>query len=418
MELDKKIIDMARAAREASAGLALVPTSVKNKTLISMARALKANKSFILKENKKDIASAQEKKLAKPLIERLTLNKRRLDEMAKSLIQVAKLKDYTNQTISSWKRPNGLKIAKVRVPIGVIAIIYEARPNVTSDCIGLCLKSANSVILKGGSEALNSNIAIYKVLKKVALANKIPSGAINLIDTADRKAIDILLRLNEYIDLVIPRGGEGLILRVAKKSKIPVIKHYKGICHTYVDKDADIDMALKVSLNAKVQRPSVCNAMETLLVHRDIAKKFLPEMIKRFKAAGVEIRACEKTRRIIRGLKKATEKDWSTEYLDLVLSVKIVNSLNDAVKHIAKYGSMHSDAIITKNEKSADEFLKRVDSAAVFVNASTRFTDGYQFGMGAEMGISTDKIHARGPMALEELTSYKFVVKGNGQTRK
>ena len=418
MSLKKKIINMAENAKEASRELALVPTIVKNKALVSMAGVLKSNKKFILEANKKDVLLAQKKKLSCAMIDRLKLDNKRINEMSQSLLHVAKLKDYVGENIRAWRRPNGLLISKVRVPIGVIAIIYEARPNVTSDCIGLCLKSSNSVILKGGSEALNSNIAIFKVLKKSLFKNKIPLSAINLIDTTDRKAIDILLRLNNSIDLVIPRGGEGLIRRVAAKSKIPVIKHYKGICHIFVDKDADIAMALKVCFNAKVQRPSVCNAMETLIVHQDIAKKFFPEMVKRLKTAGVEIRGCDKTRKIVKAIKKANKKDWSTEYLDLILSIKVVNSLDEAINHIARYGSQHSDAIITKNKKAASEFLKRVDSAGVFVNASTRFTDGYEFGMGAEMGISTDKIHARGPMALEELASYKYVIRGNGQIRK
>jgi len=417
MELKKKIITMAKDAQEASGELALVSTKLKNKALVSMAKSLKANKSFILSQNRKDIANARKKGMRCSLIDRLMLNDKRLNEMSRSLMQVAALKDYVGETIKSWRRPNGLLISKVRVPIGVIAIIYEARPNVTSDCIGLCLKSSNSVILKGGSEALNSNIAIYKVLKNVARRFKIPLNVINLIDTADRKAIDVLLKLNNYIDLVIPRGGESLIRSVAAKSKIPVVKHYKGICHTYVDKYADIDTALNVSFNAKVQRPSVCNAMETLLVHRDIAKRFLPEMAKRFIAAGVELRGCKKTRKIIKGIKKATNKDWITEYLDLILSVKVVDSLGEAIDHINTFGSKHSDAIITENKNNASEFLKRIDSAAVFVNASTRFTDGYQFGLGAEIGISTEKLHARGPMALEELSTYKYAITGDGQIR-
>lgn len=417
MELKKKVITMARDAQEASRELALVSTKLKNKTLVSMAKSLKVNKSFILAQNKKDIANAEKKGLGCALIDRLILNEKRISEMSQSLMQVAALKDYVGETIKSWRRPNGLLISKVRVPIGVIAIIYEARPNVTSDCIGLCLKSSNSVILKGGSEALNSNIAIYKVLKDVVSRSRIPKNAINLIDTADRRAVDVLLKLNNYIDLVIPRGGEGLIRSVAAKSKIPVVKHYKGICHTYIDKYADIDTALNVSFNAKVQRPSVCNAMETLLVHKDIAKRFLPEMAIRFKAAGVELRGCDKTRKIVKGIKKVTQKDWITEYLDLILSIKVVNNLDEAIEHINTFGSKHSDAIITENKQNASEFLKRVDSAAVFVNASTRFTDGYQFGLGAEIGISTEKLHARGPMALEELTTYKYTILGDGQIR-
>jgi glutamate-5-semialdehyde dehydrogenase len=338
--------------------------------------------------------------------------------MSDSLREVAKLPDPVGKIIKAWRRPNGLRIQKVRSPIGVIAIVYESRPNVTSDCIGLCFKSGNSVILRGGSEALNSNLAIFKILKEVIKNHKIPEGVINLVTTKDRRAIDVLLKLNNYIDLVIPRGGEGLIRRVAKISRIPVIKHYKGICHIYVDEDADLNMAIKLCFNAKVQRPGVCNAMESMLVHKDVAARFLPGMLKKFKEANVEIRGCPITQKIVKGIKKATEKDYRTEYLDLILSVKVVRDLNSAIEHINNYGSHHSDSIVTNNQRNAQEFLQRVDSACVYANASTRFTDGYQFGMGAEIGISTDKLHARGPMALEELTTYKYMVFGNGQIRK
>ena len=307
----------------------------------------------------------------------------------------------------------------MRCPIGVIAIIYESRPNVTSDCIGLCFKSGNSVILRGGSEAINSNRAIYKVLSDVAKAHRLADGAINLIETTDRKAIDELLKLNDYIDLVIPRGGEGLINRVVKSSRIPVIKHYKGICHVYVDEWADLNMAEKICFNAKVQRPGVCNAMESMLVHRDAAIRFLPGMLKKFDAAGVQIRGCALTQKVAKSLKikRATDKDYRTEYLDLILSVKVVANLDEAISHINEFGSHHSDSIVTENYDNALKFLRQVDSACVYVNASTRFTDGNQFGMGAEIGISTDKLHARGPMALEELTTYKYMVFGNGQVR-
>jgi glutamate-5-semialdehyde dehydrogenase len=303
------------------------------------------------------------------------------------------------------------------VPIGVIAIIYEARPNVTSDCIGLCFKSGNSIILRGGSEALNSNLSIYHVLKSVLKRCGIPEGAVNMVFTKDRRAVDILLKLENYIDLVMPRGGEGLIQRVAKISRIPVIKHYKGICHIYVDEQADIEMAQNICFNAKVQRPGVCNAMESMLVHKGIAARFLPGMINRFKQAGVEIRGCSIAQKAVKGIKRAVEKDYHTEYLDMILSVKVVENLEAAIRHINYYGSHHSDSIITENCRNAREFLRRVDSACVYVNASTRFTDGYQFGMGAEIGISTDKLHARGPMALEELTTYKYMVFGSGQIR-
>ncbi|NQS99895.1 MAG: glutamate-5-semialdehyde dehydrogenase, partial [Candidatus Omnitrophica bacterium] len=330
---------------------------------------------------------------------------------------VAALADPVGSVIRSWRRPNGLLIKKVRVPIGVIAIIYESRPNVTSDCLGLSFKSGNAVILRGGKEALHSNLAIFNVLRKSLIKQRLPEAAVNLVKLVDRRAIDVLLGLKDFVDLVIPRGGKGLIDLVSRKSRIPVIKHYQGICHTYVDRAADLTVARKVVFNAKVQRPGVCNAMETLLVHRHLARKFLPIMIKDLQDAGVEIRADQATGRIVKGLKRAKASDWSTEYLDLILSVKVVDSLDQALEHIARYGSGHSDAIITKDRHQALKFLNRVDSACVYLNASTRFTDGYEFGLGAEMGISTDKLHARGPMALEELTTYKYQVFGKGQIR-
>lgn len=303
------------------------------------------------------------------------------------------------------------------MPIGVIAIIYESRPNVTSDCIGLCLKSGNAVILRGGKEAINSNLAIFHILRRSLVKHKLPKSAVNLVEVIDRKAVDILLGLKDFIDLVIPRGGENLINLVDQKSKIPVIKHYKGICHIYVDNEANLSWARKVAFNAKVQRPGVCNAMETLLVHQGVAKRFLPIVIEDLQAAGVEIRADQTTRKIVRGVKKAKEKDWSTEYLDLILSIKVMRNLDQAIAHITRYGSGHSDAIITDSRTRASEFLNKVDSACVYLNASTRFTDGYEFGLGAEVGISTGKLHARGPMALEELTTYKYEIFGKGQIR-
>lgn len=412
----KKIKELAKRAKDASYALAAVPSYVKDDALKRMARALEDNHQEIIRENKKDLANA--KNLSQALTDRLILNEARILQMADSLRQVASLKDPVGEVIKSGLRPNGLRIQKSRVPIGVIGIIYEARPNVTSDCIGLCLKSGNAVILKGGSEAINTNRAIFRILQTSEKKSSLPLEAVSFIDTTERKALDYLLSLNEYIDLIIPRGGEGLIRFVDEHSKIPVIKHYKGICHTYVDLRADLAMAQNICFNAKVQRPGVCNAMETLLVHKDIAGKFLPAMINRYKQAGVEMRGCPKTRKIVKGIKAAKEIDWHTEYLDLILSVKVVGGLSEAISHINYYGSHHSDAIVTEDRQNAMKFMRGVDSACVYVNASTRFTDGYEFGLGAEIGISTDKIHARGPMALEELTTYKYMIFGNGQVRK
>jgi glutamate-5-semialdehyde dehydrogenase len=417
MALKEELTHIARDAQEASRYMLSVSSAIKNKVLKTMALVLIKRKNAILKANKKDIKKAIAKKLSAAFIDRLILNDKRIKEMSDSLSEIAKLNDPVGEVIKAWRRPNGLWIHKVRVPLGVIAIIYESRPNVTADCIGLCFKSGNSVILRGGSEALNSNLAIYKLLKDTIKKAGLTQNVVNMVTTTDRRAVDILLKLNNYIDLVIPRGGESLIKRVAKSSRIPVIKHYKGICHIYVDEWADLNMAEDICYNAKVQRPGVCNAMESMLVHQDIAARFLPSMSKKFKEAGVEIRGCSLTRKIVKGVKKATEKDYFTEYLDLILSVKVVRDLTEAIRHINYYGTRHSDSIVTDNYENALEFLRQVDSACVYVNASTRFTDGYQFGMGAEIGISTDKLHARGPMALEELTTYKYMVFGDGQIR-
>jgi glutamate-5-semialdehyde dehydrogenase len=417
MNLKQELANIAKKAQEASHLMLNVPSRTKNGILKEMALALNKKKKLILKANKKDISKAKAQRLSSALIDRLTLNERRIKDMSGSLLEIAKLADPVGEVIKAWRIPNGLWIHKVRVSIGVIAIIYESRPDVTSDCIGLCFKSGNSVILRGGSEALNSNLSIYRTLKEVIKKHGIADGIINLVNTADRRAVDILLRFNDYIDLVIPRGGESLIKKVASVSRIPVIKHYKGICHVYVDRYADLNMAQNLCFNAKVQRPGVCNAMESMLVHKDVAARFLPGMLKKFKQAGVEIRGCAITRKIVKGIKKATEKDYHTEYLDLILSVKVTEDLDGAIRHINYYGSRHSDAIVTENYDNALKFLRQVDSACVYVNASTRFTDGYQFGLGAEIGISTDKLHARGPMALEELTTYKYMIFGNGQIR-
>ena len=418
MSISEDILKIARQAKKASYILAGLSVQTKNKALRAMARALRKNIKVLVAANQKDLFLAEKNGLSPAFIDRLMLNKARILKMGRSIDQVVDLKDPVGRMINLSKRPNGLIIGKVRVPLGVIAIIYESRPDVTSECSALCLKSGNSIILRGGKEAIYSNTALWRVLAEACRLNGLPKGCLSFIQTTSRRAVDILLRMNEYIDLVIPRGGEGLIKQVIRLSRIPVIKHYKGICHIYVDKKADLSIAEKVCFNAKCQRPAVCNAMETLLVHNSAARRFLPVMLKEFQKAGVEVRGCPVVRRIVKGVKPASEKDWKAEYLDLVLSVKVVSSLEEATRHVARFGSGHSDAIITTDSKTAFGFLKKVDSAAVYLNASTRFTDGGEFGMGAEIGISTDKIHARGPMGLEELTSYKYIILGSGQIRK
>ena len=418
--LEKSIRRLAEKAKEASLILGRTPTAVKNKVLVSMADSLEFGRREILNANAKDLKSARSAGISGALLDRLLLDSKRIGEMAEGLREVARLPDPVGEVITEWTRPNGLKIRKVRVPIGVIGIIYEARPNVTADCAGLCLKAGNSVILRGGSEAIHSNRAIFLRLEKAVLSHSLPKGAVNLVWMTDRRAVDFLLGQVGLVDLVIPRGGEGLIRQVVEKAKVPVIKQYKGICHTFVDSTADVRMAEEICYNAKVQRPGVCNAMEPLPVHRKVAPRFLPQMAKRYLQAGVELRADPQTRRILKGfpVKAATKEDWATEYLALILSVRVVDSLDDAMAHIQRYGSGHSDAIVTRSKDNADRFLREVDSACVYVNASTRFTDGGQFGLGAEIGVSTDKLHARGPMGLEELTTYKYIVVGRGQVRK
>jgi len=416
-KLKEQVLRIAQDVKQASFQLAKTSTSLKNKALRKMAENLAKGKGKILEANRKDLTNAKKKGLSKAMIDRLTLNEERIQKMADSIREVVKLPDPVGEIIRKWRRPNGLLIAKKRVPIGVIGIIYESRPNVTSEAASLCLKSGNAVILRGGSESFNSNKSIAQLLSQSLKEGGLPPAAIQFIPTTEREAVDYLLKLNDYINLIIPRGGEALIRKVSENSSIPVIKHYKGVCHVYVDESADINMARKICFNAKVQKPGVCNAMETLLVHKKIAPQFLPLMGEKFKSAGVELRGCPQTQKIIKGLKKANEDDWYAEYLDLILAVKIVPNIDSAIQHITKYGSQHSDAIVTEDQAKAQKFLDEVDSSAVYVNASTRFTDGGEFGMGAEMGISTDKIHARGPMGLEELTSYKYIVYGKGQIR-
>lgn len=417
MSLKEEILKIAKEAKFASQKLANLSSATKDRALLRMAESIKINKEKIKEENSKDIALAKEKGLSKALIDRLTLNDKRIAGMWHTLEEIARMQDPIGKIESIQKRPNGLQIGKVVVPLGVIGIIYEARPNVTVDAGGLCLKAGNATILIGGSEAIHSNIILADLLREAADKTLLPQGCIQLIRTTDREAVMEMLKLDEYIDVIIPRGGESLIRTVTENSTIPVIKHYKGICHTYVDEEADLEMAERICFNAKVQRPGVCNAMETLLVDEEIAAKFLPQMIKRFQEAGVEIRGDKKTSQIVGGIKRASEEDWGTEYLDLILSIKVVEGIDEAINHINSYGSGHSDAIITNNYSRVKKFLQEVDSAAVYANASTRFTDGGEFGLGAEIGISTQKLHARGPMGANELTSTKFIIFGDGQIR-
>lgn len=408
----------AQAAKQAAAKLAVTSTAVKNAALLAMAAALEAQQSEILAANKRDMTAAAAKGMKSSMLDRLKLTAERISGMADGLRQVAGLADPVGNVIDGKTLPNGLHITKIRVPLGVIGIIYEARPNVTADAAGLCLKSGNAVILKGGSEAMEANKTVAAILAQAAEGAGIPAGSIQFIDTSDRQAVQDLIHMNGLVDVVIPRGGAGLIQAVVRNASVPVIETGAGVCHTYVDKDANVEMAMKIAFNAKVQRPSVCNAMETLLVHKDIADKFLPMMLMMYNSSAVEIRGDKAVQEYSGQVHPATEEDWSTEYGDLRLSVKIVDSIEEAMAHIAKYGTGHSECIVTDNYQAAQLFQYTVDAAAVYVNASTRFTDGNEFGFGAEIGISTQKLHARGPMALPELTSTKYLINGNGQVRK
>ena len=408
----------AQAAKQAAAKLAVTSTAVKNAALLAMAAALEAQQSEILAANERDMTAAAAKGMKSSMLDRLKLTAERISGMADGLRQLAGLADPVGNVIDGKTLPNGLHITKIRVPLGVIGIIYEARPNVTADAAGLCLKSGNAVILKGGSEAMESNKTVAAILAQAAEGAGIPADSIQFIDTSDRQAVQDLIHMNGLVDVVIPRGGAGLIQAVVRNASVPVIETGAGVCHTYVDKDADVEMAMKIAFNAKVQRPSVCNAMETLLVHKDIADKFLPMMLMMYNSSAVEICGDEAVQEYSGQVHPVTEEDWSTEYGDLRLSVKIVDSIEEAMAHIAKYGTGHSECIVTNNYQAAQLFQYTVDAAAVYVNASTRFTDGNEFGFGAEIGISTQKLHARGPMALPELTSTKYLINGNGQVRK
>lgn len=412
-----EIVAVCQAARSAARAVAVASTENKNRCLREAAARLRVNGAPLLEANRGDVERGRAAGLSAALLDRLTLTEGRIEAMAKGLEEVAQLPDPVGETITQWRRPNGLEIAQVRVPLGVIGIIYESRPNVTADAAALCLKAGNAVVLRGGSEALATNTAIAAVLADAAAACELPAAAIQLIATADREAVQALLRQNDYIDVIIPRGGESLIRAITESSSIPVIQHYAGVCNIYVDEYADLGMAERICFNAKVQRPGVCNAMENMLVHSGVAPRFLPAMLRKLQDAGVEIRGCERTRQIVPGIHAATEADWRTEYLELILAVKVVDSLAEAVAFIGQYGSGHSDAIVTDHLPHARTFAAQVDSAAVYVNASTRFTDGYEFGFGAEVGISTNRLHARGPMGLRELTTYKYVVYGSGQIR-
>ncbi|RJR18067.1 MAG: glutamate-5-semialdehyde dehydrogenase [Nitrospiraceae bacterium] len=417
MDIKSFVLKKAREAKDGARGVARASSEQKNNALIKMAGALKKKAGDLKKANKKDIDAAKKKGLPGAMIDRLTLTDKRIDEMAQGLVEIAALPDPVGEITKMWQRPNGMMVGKMRVPIGVIGIIYESRPNVTADATGLCLKAGNAVVLRGGTEALHSNMAIVNILRSVARKEGIHEGVITFIDNTDRQAIMEMLKLEGIIDLVIPRGGEGLIRAVTENSRIPVLKHYKGVCHVFVDRDADLQMAEEICFNAKVQRPGTCNAMETMLVDEKISGKFLPAMIERFRKAKVLLKGCPRSRMIDKSLEQALDEDFYREYVDLILNVKIVRDIDAAMDHIAKYSSAHTDTIVTKDYQKAMRFLREVDSSSVIVNASTRLSDGYQFGLGAEMGISTDKIHARGPMGLEELTCTKFIVMGNGQLR-
>jgi glutamate-5-semialdehyde dehydrogenase len=406
-----------KGAKQASRKLATVSTTIKNQALESMADALENECAIILAANATDIENGKAKCLSQSMLDRLLLTPSRIQAMAEGLRQIVNLSDPIGEVLTTTIRPNGLKISKVRVPLGVIGIIYEARPNVTVDAAGLCLKTGNTVILRGGSEAIYSNTAIIKVIASAAYDAGIPTGALQLIETTDRQVVNDMLKLNEYLDVIIPRGGAGLIKTVVENSTVPVIETGTGICHTFVDESANLEMAQSIAFNAKVSRPGVCNSMETLLVHQKVADQFLPDMLKAYHKAGVELRGCPATRKYSDVVKVASNEDWATEYSDFILSIKVVADLEEALDHINQYSTRHSEAIVTTNLVNAKRFQHEVDAAAVYVNASTRFTDGFEFGFGAEIGISTQKLHARGPMGLAELTSSKYIINGNGQIR-
>ena len=417
MSIESKIVGMAKAARAASLEIAKCPSDKKNEVLVAIADNIEKLASHIQEENQKDLARAKKMGLTDAMIDRLTVTDATIKSMSQGLREVAQLNDPVGSTSKAWLRPNGLKVSRMRIPLGVIGIIYESRPNVTIDAAGLCLKAGNAVILRGGSEALSSNQALAGIVGQVLGETGLPAETVQVVPVRDRKAVNVLLNQEEFVDLIIPRGGEGLIRFVVEHSTIPVLKHYKGVCHVYVDEGADIEMAQEICYNSKVQRPGVCNAMETMLVHQSTAQEFLPKMAERFVKTGVEIRGCPETCRILPGAHKADESDWPEEYLDLILAVRVVEDMEQAISHIAEYGSSHTEAIVTRDFNRGNRFVREVDSSVVLVNASTRFNDGGELGLGAEIGISTSKLHAFGPMGVEELTTTKFLVFGDGQVR-
>ncbi|MFA7684389.1 MAG: glutamate-5-semialdehyde dehydrogenase [Syntrophales bacterium] len=417
MDIQSEIISMAKNAKEAATVLSRISSRVKNNALLDMAEELLKQKNVLMRENGQDLEYARRSGLSSVMLDRLALKEETIAGIAQGLREVAVLPDPVGKITSMWKRPNGLLVGRMRIPLGVIGIIYESRPNVTADAAALCLKSGNAVILRGGSEAIHSNLAIARILQDCLKRSGIPEAAIQVIPMTDREAVHEMLQLDEFIDLIIPRGGEELIRAVVRQSKIPVIKHYKGVCHIFIDAGADLDMAVEICMNAKIQRPAVCNAMETLLVHQDIASLFLPVLAEKYRTAGVVLRGCPKTREIVPGIEEAREEDWYAEYTDLILAVRVVETLDEAVAHIGRYGSLHTESIVTQNYGHAQRFLNEVNSSTVLVNASTRFSDGFELGLGAEIGISTTKLHAYGPMGLEELTTTKFIIYGNGQVR-
>jgi glutamate-5-semialdehyde dehydrogenase len=418
MSLQDQILEYGKRVRAAARALAKLSTKDKNAALNAMAGRIAADTGAILAANAKDVGKAKADGLTAAMIDRLTLDEKRVAAMADGIREVASLPDPVGEVIREWTRPNGIRISKVRVPIGVVGIIYESRPNVTSDAAVLCTKTGNATILRGGSESIQSNLAIADALQRGGSEAGLPADSILLIPTTDREAVKYMAQMDQYLDLIVPRGGHALIEAVVSHSRMPVIKHYHGVCIVYVDRDADLDMAEKIVVNAKTQRPGVCNAIETVLVHRDIAEKFWKKTGPVLAGKGVEIRGDETVRNLAgEGVKPVKEQDWTTEYLDLILAARVVDDIDAAIAHIEHYGSHHSDCIVTRDTNSAEKFLKEVDSATVYWNASTRFTDGGEFGFGAEIGISTDKLHARGPMALEELTTYKYLIRGDGQIR-
>lgn len=417
MSISEEMLTLAVAAKQASRQMADLSSATKDELLLNMATALENKSAHIKAENERDLSVARKNKMAAAMVDRLTLTADRIKSMADGLREVAALPDPVGEISAMWLRPNGIQVGRQRIPLGVIGIIYESRPNVTADAAGLCLKSGNAVILRGGSEAIYSNCAIGEILQQVLGEMGLPQGALQVITTSDRSAVTELLQLDEHIDLIIPRGGEGLIRFVSETSRIPVIKHYKGVCHTYVDAAADLPMAERICLNAKVQRPGVCNAMETLLIHRAIAADFLPQIVTAMRESGVELRGCEEAQKIIKDLIPATEDDWHAEYLELILAIRIVDDYEQARVHIETYSSLHTEVIVTNDYRLSQRFLREINSSVVMINASSRFSDGNQLGLGAEIGISTSKLHSFGPMGLEDLTTRKFIVLGDGQVR-